>query len=852
MKPEILRLNLDWNKAYSWYTKNPFQVDIKLKEYAPLVSKVWVEDIFGHDKSCKQMLQSLRKYENQESLHKDLKEVTLFFFKQTIFGLLKYCYESTGDWIDPVKQDSIYRFAWFHFVITNELDSAYHSWVRGEAGKYLLTSCPPQHGKAQPLDEIVYKPEGETRIRDLKLGDLIDNGTGGYSRVIKLHDINVRPIYKLTFLDGREVEAADDHNWEVKINSDTTSKVVTTLEAIELLASGNTIHTPNYILPKEDYDKRLKELEKLDKLTSRLGERYLSGNTIGDTASKKEAIGLAESIRAIGGYAKVTTTEVTSSSGEVTLRYSLNLSVTRMNGFDSKIGLQLKSISYVGSKEARCISVDSPRNLYATRGYVVTHNSSIYAGGLIPMILGNTPTAKGIIGTYNASYGASLLQKDMMATVNTDGYTQLFGKIFNKNMDQIAKRRLATKGKTPPKDTAQQKDTTRGGRVFAGSLKQLTGNPAQFILVDDPIPNAAVARSPSEMKRIVEEYDASAMSRVRNNTLVSLIATRWGDADPTGYTLKKIAKIKETEKGFNREVVNLCFRAFYDTTDGFEYDFRTHQDQMLWEEVASMAYLNAKHSDALMFNSLYQQSPLSDEIGFIKRQWVNVIPVEAFPKTYKDIIISVDTSYNDKVTSDKAAYGVWGITEEGEYYLLDLFYERCSFLSGVAHLDRFVQKHIDYTAILIEMKTNGQAIYETLNKKYSRIIPVDANESKKARVAAVSPVIQSGKLYLPDTPMGAMVLGQLVEFTGEKGGKDDLVDITSQVIRWYDEQFKFKYTADDILSIASNNSNHASTNSLGMFQTNSSGKSKIGALEDRFKKMNSRGRGNPFGGVCRL
>jgi predicted phage terminase large subunit-like protein len=338
---------------------------------------------------------------------------------------------------------------------------------------------------------------------------------------------------------------------------------------------------------------------------------------------------------------------------------------------------------------------------------------------------------------------------------------------------------------------------------------------------------------------------------IANNCVVS--NTRWRFNDVIGYTERKIQNIVEKEGHYDREVVNLCFRAFYDTTDNFLYDFRQYQDQMLWGEVSSSAYINAKYSDDMTYHSVYQQRPLENLISIIKKDWIKMIPEQQIPASFEDIIISVDTSYNDKKTSDKAAYGVFGVTSHGEYYLLDLFYERCGFLEGLDKLDQLVQENIDYTAILIETKANGQAVYETLEKKYSRIIQIDATESKKARLLAVSPIIQSGKLCLPDNRMGQEVLAQLLHFTGEgKHEKDDLVDITTQMIRWHDEQFKYKFTSSDIISTKVTNGRNQNTSSLGIFKPDTSGQSLVSALKNKYNAVSSTHKNNQFSRICRL
>lgn len=237
-------------------------------------------------------------------------------------------------------------------------------------------------------------------------------------------------------------------------------------------------------------------------------------------------------------------------------------------------------------------------------------------------------------------------------------------------------------------------------------------------------------------------------------------------------------------------VTNLVFRAWYDPTDEFEYDFRTKKDELLWEEISGRAYTKAKYADSLTRNSLYQQRPLDDSLSLINKDWLKRYdPYRVDEIPFDKYVISVDTSYNDKSDSDKCAIGVFGIYDN-KYYLVYLFYDVVSFHDTLYKLEEIIHKYPKYFSILIETKANGKAVFEVMSKKYSKVIDICPTESKKARLMAVSPIIESGRLFLPDNKDGDEVEEQIVNFKGiGKHEKDDLVDITTQCLRYYDDLF---------------------------------------------------------------
>jgi hypothetical protein len=74
-------------------------------------------------------------------------------------------------------------------------------------------------GKAQPLDSIVYTPEGRTTMGDIKLGDDILGRDGKTYKVLGVYPQGKKDIYKITFDDGSVVETCDEHLWTVKNTS---------------------------------------------------------------------------------------------------------------------------------------------------------------------------------------------------------------------------------------------------------------------------------------------------------------------------------------------------------------------------------------------------------------------------------------------------------------------------------------------------------------------------------------------------------------------------------------------------------------------------------------------------------
>ena len=87
-------------------------------------------------------------------------------------------------------------------------------------------------GKAQPKGSLVRIPGGWKPIEDVLVGDEIVTPTGDTSTVVGKFEHKNKPIYKLTFSDGRSVEACEDHLWGT-INGNNKYKVLSTKDILQ-------------------------------------------------------------------------------------------------------------------------------------------------------------------------------------------------------------------------------------------------------------------------------------------------------------------------------------------------------------------------------------------------------------------------------------------------------------------------------------------------------------------------------------------------------------------------------------------------------------------------------------------
>lgn len=82
-------------------------------------------------------------------------------------------------------------------------------------GEVYMLAADTSIGKEQPVSALVSTPSGFKTMGGIQVGDKV-NGYRGVATVTGVFPQGVKPVYKLTFSDGRSCEAGLEHLWEVK------------------------------------------------------------------------------------------------------------------------------------------------------------------------------------------------------------------------------------------------------------------------------------------------------------------------------------------------------------------------------------------------------------------------------------------------------------------------------------------------------------------------------------------------------------------------------------------------------------------------------------------------------------
>lgn len=319
-----------------------------------------------------------------------------------------------------------------------------------------------------------------------------------------------------------------------------------------------------------------------------------------------------------------------------------------------------------------------------------------------------------------------------------------------------------------------------GSIISRGIMSGVTGNPADLILIDDPIKNREQANSDTYREKLWEEFNNSIYTRLSARGKIILIMTRWHEDDLAGRLIN--SGILPTV------VINIPCEAEADDPLGREVGeplFPEIGKGKEWLEQTKQMYLSGKNSDARemgsgvrAWNALYQGRPTAEKGNLISKDWWRFY--DSVPNTFDDAVISVDCAFKDEDSSDFVVIQGWGKLGI-DFYLIDQRRGRMSFTETLNEIRKFCRIYPQFRTILVEDKANGTAVIDVLQKEIIGIVPVNPVGSKVSRVNAITPAIESGHVYLPK------YTGWVEEFIEEcasfpKGANDDMVDSMSQAM----------------------------------------------------------------------
>ena len=321
----------------------------------------------------------------------------------------------------------------------------------------------------------------------------------------------------------------------------------------------------------------------------------------------------------------------------------------------------------------------------------------------------------------------------------------------------------------PERQAAHEWGTRHGGSYYAvGIGGGLTGRGFNIGIIDDPVKDEEEAESQTYRDKAWGWYTLVFYTRQQPDAAIIIVMTRWNHDDLVGRLIRQSQVVQGADQW---EILHMP-----------AIDEDSHA---LWPErypidtLLSIKYSTTGEAGAgsRAFESLYQGNPTIAEGQLFKREWWKFYR-EAPEFNVK--IQSWDIAGKDKAHNDYSVCTVWGVATNG-FYLLDVWRGRVEFpeLKRVAEA---LDARDNPNAVLVEDTSSGIPLNQELQRNTRiPVLPVKVKGNKVVRANSVTPLIEAGKVFLPESaPWLFDYIEELSAFPN--AAHDDQVDSTTQAL----------------------------------------------------------------------
>jgi predicted phage terminase large subunit-like protein len=370
--------------------------------------------------------------------------------------------------------------------------------------------------------------------------------------------------------------------------------------------------------------------------------------------------------------------------------------------------------------------------------------------------LGKYPDKRVIMASYDTSFAEAFCRRnrDKIAEYGANLFGVSIGSINRAGEFNLAGR--------------------RGRLISRGIMSGITGNPADLMVIDDPIKNREEADSQTYRDKLWGEWSNTLKSRLSAGAKVIVILTPWHEDDFAARLTASEPHVKVIRIPIEAEDNDPLGRQ---PGEALCPEIGKGNE---WLQAFKASYISDPKAGKRAWEALYMCRPRIEGGNLIRRDWWKFYDPSAITQ-FATELISVDATFKKTDDSDFVAITVWGKLG-GDYYLRYCLNKRMDFPETVKAIRTVRLLYPAALAVLIEDKANGSAIISTLQQEMF-CIPVNPKGGKEARVAAISPAIESGHVFLPDNaPWTEDVIDQFAAFPA--GKHDDICDSASQALTY--------------------------------------------------------------------
>lgn len=410
------------------------------------------------------------------------------------------------------------------------------------------------------------------------------------------------------------------------------------------------------------------------------------------------------------------------------------------------------------------------------KSQIVSRSAPAWIMAALPHIQPLAHPRPKVIAVSHTQDLANEMSEDVLQVLRSDECRSLFGQTV------------------PDRANKEKWRTLQGGHYrCAGIGGPIAGKHMDFGIIDDPIKNPEEAFSQTMREKVWQWYTRVFRQRRIGKARMLLTTTRWHEDDLAARILKR-----EPGKWHRVSIPAIAEQAGTYRKRG----------EALWPQRYDLEFLlEEKELNPHAFNALYQQRPVAEGGGMIKRKWLttrwtgNPHGMIETPHGWHDTrnlrkFLTVDLAASMKQTGDYTVIGTFAILPDGYLALLDLIRERLEGPDILPQVALALNRHNAQDA-WIEKIGFQTALLQDAARKGLPVRELRPDKDKVTRAAPLASLMANGRFLLPEqAPWLTDLEEELLSFPA--GAHDDQVDVCAYAVRVMQEQAGWKLTRTPI------------------------------------------------------
>ncbi len=323
--------------------------------------------------------------------------------------------------------------------------------------------------------------------------------------------------------------------------------------------------------------------------------------------------------------------------------------------------------------------------------------------------------------------------------------------------------------------------TAAGGKRYSTSVGgALTGMGADVIIVDDPMKPGETA-SDAERKRANDWARHTLFTRLNNkaNDRILIVMQRLHEDDMIGH----VTDYADFQLLSFPAIAPMDELHIIPTPYG-DWTHKRLAGEALHPSREPLAVLEKQRTlmGLEFFAAQYLQSPTPPGGGMVKAAWFGFYDPGATP-AFTRIVQSWDCASKATQVADYSVCMTFGVTHRKEIYLLHVFRARIEYPELKRKIRELADAHSAGIVLIEDAAAGIQLLQELKHEGLYRLTAVKPRGDKVMRLAAQTPTIEAGRVFLPrGAPWLDDFLHELMLFP--KGRHDDQVDSLSQALAY--------------------------------------------------------------------